>query len=212
MSLHAQRACIRQLLSTSPLLHPAANQPHFLIPLLCSPHTTSQTKPLPALCPERTDQPQECKIIGRYRCQSYAPTSSCKFLPILAQPQECGLWRYAANLIAHCLTGPERAVGLSRWATHVIEAEGSVWRGVGLLTAAGCLRSALQVGEGCSAHAQRLDSKIKKNAISCYLYIYTENPISCYLCIYIHSVRIRYIYAVYVQRKQLTTDAAPVLP
>lgn len=34
---------------------------------------------------------------------------------------------------------------LHRWAQHVLLAEGSVWRAVGILTAAGCLRAALHV-------------------------------------------------------------------
>lgn len=61
-------------------------------------------------------------------------------------PQECGLWRYAASLTAHALTGVERATAMARWARHVLEAEGAVWGAVGILTAAGCLREALQVG------------------------------------------------------------------
>lgn len=66
----------------------------------------------------------------------------------VAQLQECGLWRYAASLTAHALSGTDRAVALSRWAVHVEGGEGDVWRAVGLLTAGGCLREALQVMVG----------------------------------------------------------------
>ncbi|GIL67204.1 hypothetical protein Vafri_20629, partial [Volvox africanus] len=59
--------------------------------------------------------------------------------------QESGMWRLAAVMTAHFLTGTERAQTLQRWALHVWRQEGSVWRGVGLLAAAGCLREALRM-------------------------------------------------------------------
>ncbi|GLI63490.1 hypothetical protein VaNZ11_006472, partial [Volvox africanus] len=59
--------------------------------------------------------------------------------------QESGMWRLAAVMTAHFLTGTERAQTLQRWALHVWRQEGSVWRGVGLLAAAGCLREALRL-------------------------------------------------------------------
>jgi hypothetical protein len=60
--------------------------------------------------------------------------------------QEAGMWQAAAALTARTLTGTERAQALSRWASHVREHEGSTWRCVGILTAAGCLQAAAQVG------------------------------------------------------------------
>jgi len=65
--------------------------------------------------------------------------------------QEAGLWGLAAALTARSLTGTERAQALSRWARHVREQEGSTWRCVGILTAAGCLQAAAQVGGGGGA-------------------------------------------------------------
>lgn len=59
--------------------------------------------------------------------------------------QEAGMWQYAAVLIARALTGSERAQALSRWASHLLRQEGSVWRCVGILTTAGCLSAAAQV-------------------------------------------------------------------
>eukprot|EP00983_Pelagomonas_calceolata_P011526 372479-Pelagomonas_calceolata.AAC.1 len=59
--------------------------------------------------------------------------------------QECGLWRYAAHLTAHALTGVERAESLHRWAQYVLRAEGNTWGATGILVAAGCLREALQI-------------------------------------------------------------------
>ncbi len=59
--------------------------------------------------------------------------------------QDCGLWRYAANLTAHALSCVERGAALLRWARHVANREGSVWRAVGILVSAGCCREALQV-------------------------------------------------------------------
>lgn len=59
--------------------------------------------------------------------------------------QEAGMWQAAAALTARSLTGTERAQALSRWASHVRQHEGSTWRCVGLLTAAGCLQAAAQV-------------------------------------------------------------------
>lgn len=61
--------------------------------------------------------------------------------------QEAGLWQAAAALTARTLTGTERAQALSRFAQHVQQHEGSTWRCVGILTAAGCLQAAAQVGE-----------------------------------------------------------------
>lgn len=58
--------------------------------------------------------------------------------------QDAGLWRYAASLTAASLRGTERAQALQRWAHHVLTVEGSLWRAVGILTAAGCLRMAAQ--------------------------------------------------------------------
>lgn len=60
--------------------------------------------------------------------------------------QEAGRWQSAAVLIARALTGTERAQALSRWSSHVLHHEGGVWQCAGLLTAAGCLSAALQVG------------------------------------------------------------------
>lgn len=60
--------------------------------------------------------------------------------------QEADMWQAAAALTARTLTGTERAQALSRWASHVRQHEGSVWRCVGILTAAGCLQAATQVG------------------------------------------------------------------
>jgi hypothetical protein len=65
----------------------------------------------------------------------------------LPHPQ-AGLWRYASTLVAHSLSGSERAMALQRWAHHVAQSEGSTWRALGILTSAGCLRAALQVGGG----------------------------------------------------------------
>lgn len=62
--------------------------------------------------------------------------------------QEAGMWQAAAALTARTLTGTERAQALSRWASHVRHHEGSVWRCVGILTSAGCLQAAAQVGGG----------------------------------------------------------------
>ncbi|GIM02414.1 hypothetical protein Vretimale_7287, partial [Volvox reticuliferus] len=59
--------------------------------------------------------------------------------------QESGMWRLASVMTAHSLTGTERAQTLQRWALHVWRLEGSVWRGVGLLAAAGCLQEALRL-------------------------------------------------------------------
>jgi hypothetical protein len=59
--------------------------------------------------------------------------------------QEAGLWQLAAGLIARTLTGTERAQALCRWAGHVLQQEGSVWRCVGILTSASCLSAAVQV-------------------------------------------------------------------
>eukprot|EP00878_Enallax_costatus_P014287 GHUV01014945.1.p1 GENE.GHUV01014945.1~~GHUV01014945.1.p1 ORF type:complete len:500 (+),score=179.13 GHUV01014945.1:122-1621(+) len=71
--------------------------------------------------------------------------------------QEAGRWQSAAVLIARALAGTERAQALSRWSSHVLHQEGSVWRCVGLLTAAGCLSAAVQVLRGAGlpdcAHA-----------------------------------------------------------
>lgn len=55
------------------------------------------------------------------------------------------MWQAAAALTARTLTGTERAQALSRWASHVQGHEGSTWRCVGILTAAGCLQAAAQV-------------------------------------------------------------------
>jgi hypothetical protein len=64
--------------------------------------------------------------------------------------QEAGMWQAAAALTARTLAGTERAQALSRWASHVRHHEGSVWRCVGILTSAGCLQAAAQVGGwGC---------------------------------------------------------------
>ncbi len=60
--------------------------------------------------------------------------------------QEAGLWRYASTLAAHSLAGGDRALALQRWGHQVAAQEGSLWRAVGILTSAGCLRAALQVG------------------------------------------------------------------
>lgn len=59
------------------------------------------------------------------------------------------MWQFAASLVARALTGTERAQALSRWAGHVLQQEGSVWRCAGILTSAGCLAAAVQVGTGC---------------------------------------------------------------
>lgn len=55
------------------------------------------------------------------------------------------MWRLAAVMTASSLTGSERSQTLQRWAMHVWRQEGSVWRGVGLLAAAGALREALRL-------------------------------------------------------------------
>lgn len=72
--------------------------------------------------------------------------------------QEAGMWQAAAALTARTLTGTERAQALSRWASHVRHHEGSVWRCVGILTSAGCLQAAAQVGGwgGDGPHALRV--------------------------------------------------------
>ncbi|KAL3161421.1 hypothetical protein ABBQ32_010311 [Trebouxia sp. C0010 RCD-2024] len=57
--------------------------------------------------------------------------------------QEAQLWRYAATLTANTLTGSDRAITLERWAAHIHQAEGSLWRGLGMLVAGGGLRSAV---------------------------------------------------------------------
>ncbi|KAK9863395.1 hypothetical protein WJX84_011255 [Apatococcus fuscideae] len=54
--------------------------------------------------------------------------------------QEAGLWRYAASLAAHALKGSEKSNTLERWANHTLQAEGGLWRAVGIMTAAGTLR------------------------------------------------------------------------
>ncbi|KAG2490001.1 hypothetical protein HYH03_011468 [Edaphochlamys debaryana] len=59
--------------------------------------------------------------------------------------QEAGLWRYAAALAAHSLSGAERAAALQRWSDHVATVEGSTWRAAGLLTAGGCCGEALRL-------------------------------------------------------------------
>lgn len=59
--------------------------------------------------------------------------------------QEAGMWQLAASLTARTLSGTERAQALCRWAGHVLQQEGSVWRCVGILTSAGCLSAAVQV-------------------------------------------------------------------
>jgi hypothetical protein len=64
--------------------------------------------------------------------------------------QEAGLWQAAAALTARTLTGTERAQALSRFAQHVQQHEGSTWRCVGILTAAGCLQAAAQVGHSAA--------------------------------------------------------------
>jgi hypothetical protein len=70
--------------------------------------------------------------------------------------QEAGMWRLGAALIARTLSGTERAQALSRWAAHVRQQEGSTWRCVGMLTAAGCCQAAAQVravsGCRCARH------------------------------------------------------------
>ena len=40
----------------------------------------------------------------------------------VAALQEAGLWRYAATLVAHALSGDERAAALERWAAHIHQA------------------------------------------------------------------------------------------
>ena len=55
------------------------------------------------------------------------------------------MWRYAANLTAHALSGTERAASLLRWARHVREQEGGLWGCVGIWAAAGGRREARQV-------------------------------------------------------------------
>ncbi|KAL0025839.1 hypothetical protein WJX79_004992, partial [Trebouxia sp. C0005] len=57
--------------------------------------------------------------------------------------QEAQLWRYAATLTANTLSGSDRAITLERWASHIHQAEGSLWRGLGMLVAGGGLRSAV---------------------------------------------------------------------
>ena len=59
--------------------------------------------------------------------------------------QDGGLWYYAAALTSHSLGGPERTAALERWASHMAWTEGRPWAAVGLLVAAGALRSALQL-------------------------------------------------------------------
>ncbi|KAK9867753.1 hypothetical protein WJX84_002654 [Apatococcus fuscideae] len=54
--------------------------------------------------------------------------------------QEAGLWRYAASLAAHALKGSEKSATLERWANHTLQAEGGLWKAVGIMTAAGTLR------------------------------------------------------------------------
>jgi hypothetical protein len=65
--------------------------------------------------------------------------------------QEAGMWQLAAGLTARTLTGTERAQALGRWAGHVLQQQGSVWRCVGILTSAGCLSAAVQVRRSTSS-------------------------------------------------------------
>ena len=63
---------------------------------------------------------------------------------------DAGMWRCAAVLAAAKLKGTERAAVLSRWALLMEEQDCTVWRAVGLMTSAGCLRAATQVREAGS--------------------------------------------------------------
>ena len=82
---------------------------------------------------------------------------------------DAGLWRYAATLAAHALPRDEQATALERWAAHIhqvqhatlynsarngsrsdipmhnLQAEADLWRALGVLTAAGALRAAVQL-------------------------------------------------------------------
>lgn len=58
---------------------------------------------------------------------------------------DAGMWRCAAVLAAAKLKGTERAAVLSRWALLMEEQDCTVWRAVGLMTSAGCLRAATQM-------------------------------------------------------------------
>eukprot|EP00873_Tetraselmis_striata_P044832 jgi/Tetstr1/465096/TSEL_009824.t1 len=71
-------------------------------------------------------------------CSVGLPTEAATLL------QDSGLWRHAATLAAAQLAGAERSAVLERWAEHVLEVEGGLWRAVGLLTAGGCHRAALR--------------------------------------------------------------------
>ncbi|KAK9829709.1 hypothetical protein WJX72_007460 [[Myrmecia] bisecta] len=57
--------------------------------------------------------------------------------------QEAGLWKYASTLAANTLTGGDQAAALERWAAHIHQSEGSLWRAMGIMAAAGALRSAV---------------------------------------------------------------------
>ncbi|KAK9845313.1 hypothetical protein WJX81_003317 [Elliptochloris bilobata] len=61
----------------------------------------------------------------------------------VAALQEAGLWRYASTLAAHQLSGNERAAALERWAAHIHQAAGDLWRALGVLVAGGALRTAV---------------------------------------------------------------------
>lgn len=71
--------------------------------------------------------------------------------------QDNGMWRCAEILAARALGGRELPHVLQRWALHVHSAEGCLWRAAGVLSAAGCCESALEMlqqqGLACEAAA-----------------------------------------------------------
>ncbi|GMH43998.1 hypothetical protein BSKO_11932 [Bryopsis sp. KO-2023] len=74
-------------------------------------------------------------------CSAGLPNAAVSLL------QDSGLWRYAATLTAARLEGRDHALSCLRWAQHVLVAEGSVWRSVGILVSGGCFERSFLAAE-----------------------------------------------------------------
>ena len=73
------------------------------------------------------------------------------------------MWRYAAALSAASLDSWDRAAVLERWAGHMASAEGRPWAAVGVLVAAGALRSAVLL-----LRKVRLGGGVHEACVRCY--------------------------------------------